>query len=77
MTRQECEQAILQKMEEIVDIYHEYHPEGTYLTLAYIDDGDRYITFNNRCWRFSDPSEGEDGADADTPIDFHKQGVAV
>ena len=70
MTRQECEAAILGKMQEIVDIYHGYHPDGKYLSLTYLDDnGDGYIQFNNRCWVFDDP-ENENGEDVDFPINY-------
>lgn len=68
MTRQECEKKILEKLEEIVDIYHEYHPSGRYLNLDYMsdEDGDFY-GFNNRYWVFDDP-DSEDGEDKDIPV---------
>ena len=37
MNRQECETAITEKLREIVEIYHGYHPEGRYLSLMYMD----------------------------------------
>ena len=72
MTRQECETMILEKMQEIVDIYHQYNPDGRYLNLTYMDEeNDGYIMFNNRCWTF-DEEDREDGEDVDFPIDFCK-----
>ena len=62
MNRQQCEAAILEKMKEIVEIYHEYHPLGRYLSLTYLCEGDDWIQFNNRYW--------EDGEDVNIPIDF-------
>lgn len=71
MNRQDCEAAILEKMHEIVDIYHKYHPEGKYLSLTYMDDDDGMILqFNNRSWHFDDPEDGDDGEDVNTPINL-------
>lgn len=52
MNRQECEKKILEKLEEIVAIYHEYNQEGDYLYLSYMkdDDGVDKISFNNSYW---------------------------
>lgn len=70
MTRHECETIILEKMQEIVDVYHQYNPDGRYLALTYMDeDNDGYIMCNNRCWRF-DEEDKEDGEDVNFPIDF-------
>ena len=77
MNRKECEAAILEKMQEIVAIYHQYNPEGSYLSLTYMDDeGDGYIMFNNRCWQF-DEDDLEDGEDVNFPIDFRADGKKV
>ena len=38
MTRKETETKILDKMQEIVEIYREYNPDGEYLTLAFRRD---------------------------------------
>lgn len=40
MYRRKCEKLILEKMKEIVTIYHEYNPDGNYLSLAYLRDKD-------------------------------------
>ena len=34
MGRIECEKAIIQKMREIMDIYHEYNPDGKRLSMT-------------------------------------------
>lgn len=49
MNREECESKILEKLEEIIAIYHEYNPEGDYLTLDYRNDKEegRRFHFNN------------------------------
>lgn len=52
------EQAILQRLIEIRDIYHIFNPEGKYLTMSIIDDT---IMISNEHY--------EGGADADNPID--------
>lgn len=70
MNRQQCEAAILEKMKEIVEIYHRYHPEGKYLSLTYIEvDEGEYIQFNNRSWQFEDEPE-ENGEDVEIPINM-------
>lgn len=75
MTRKECEKKIMGLLQEIVDVYHEYNPDGEYLALQYggkihEDDADSpdYLQFNNRYW----PATGDDpaGADEARPIDF-------
>ena len=38
MGRIECEKAIIQKMREIMDIYHEYNPDGEYLGMSIVND---------------------------------------
>lgn len=37
MNRKETEQAMMEKLTEIVDIYHQYNPNGTYLAVSYVD----------------------------------------
>ena len=64
MTRLECEMQIMGLLRQIVDVYHKYNPNGTYLTLTYNDMGDMddYMQFNNSHW---------DGAeDEDRPINY-------
>ena len=45
LSRIECESAILRKMKEIIDIYHEYNPDGNYISLCMIDN--KSIHINN------------------------------
>lgn len=60
-TRNECEMEIKNLLKQIVDVYHEYNPNGKYLSLTYINDtNEQYISFNNRSW--------VDGEDKDKPI---------
>ena len=37
MSRIECESAILRKIKEIAEIYHQYAPEGDYLSMAIVN----------------------------------------
>ena len=37
MQRKDVELALLQKLEEIVEMYHQYNPGGDYLQLSYVD----------------------------------------
>ena len=77
MNRQECETAITEKLREIVEIYHGYHPEGRYLSLMYMDnENGEYLQFNNRYWSADGPA-GENGEDVETPIDYHTQEVSA
>lgn len=72
MTRTECEKQIEKKFREIIDIYHQYNPDGKYLALAYVDDdGDGHISVNNRCWDACDETGREVGEDINFPIDFY------
>lgn len=48
MGRIECEKAIIQKMREIMDIYHEYNPSGERLTMYVIDD---HYSVDNIYWK--------------------------
>ena len=60
MNRTECEAKILEKLEEIVEIYKQYNPNGTYLTGALVDN---CISFWNRYY----------DEDKDTPINIWKR----
>lgn len=48
MGRIECEKAIIQKMREIMDIYHEYNPDGERLTLWVLED---HYSIANAYWK--------------------------
>lgn len=45
LSRIECESAILRKMKEIIDIYHEYDPDGNYISLCMLNN--KSIHINN------------------------------
>lgn len=63
MNRQECEEKIAEKLREIVDIYHQYNPDGKYLAMAYLlSDEYESISANNRYW--------QDGEDQVMKIDY-------
>lgn len=49
MDRHDCEKIILEKLKDIVAIYHEYNPEGEYLYLCYVKklDGEDGLSVNN------------------------------
>lgn len=47
MTREECESRIREKLQEIRDIYKEYHPEGEYIDVSFFRDG--FYAYN--MWR--------------------------
>ena len=63
MTREFCEDLILEKLKEIWTIYKQYNPNGKYLTLnVLVDEDGEYFAFNNSCYR--------DGGDENIPINF-------
>lgn len=65
MDRRECEKLIYKKIEEIREIYRQYNPEGTYISIQInddaVDDGE-YIQFNNRHWK--------GGKDENKPLNY-------
>lgn len=67
MNRQECEKLIIEKLKEIVTIYHEYNQDGNYLSLAYLrdEDGASYMGANRTTdlkridiWKHKEESNG-------------------
>lgn len=51
MERQEIEQNIIKKMNEIWDLYKKYNPDGTYLTLLFSqDESETTFSANNAYW---------------------------
>ena len=73
MERNECERLLEKKFRELIDIYHQYNPDGTYLSATYMDeDGAGTVKMNNRCWHFDDEMDMEDGEDVNLPISFSK-----
>ena len=73
MERNECERLLEKKFRELIDIYHQYNPDGKYLSATYMDDdGDGTVKINNCHWHFDDELGMEDGEDVNLPIDFSK-----
>lgn len=52
MNREHYENIILEKLEEIIAIYHEYNPTGEYMNFCYRKDdhGEDLLSFNNEHW---------------------------
>lgn len=48
LTKHECEELLLKKFEEMIRIYHQYNPNGKYLSLAFtvIEDTEVYAINN-------------------------------
>ena len=40
MTREECEAALSKLAVKMVNVYHQYNPEGQYLCMGYLDGGE-------------------------------------
>lgn len=59
MTREECERAILDKLSEIKAIYHQYNPNGLYLTMT-MTEGTNLFVAN---------ADYNGGDDEDRPLD--------
>lgn len=49
MTRKEFEDYLVEKLEEIREVYNEYCPEDTYLTMT-LHSGGKAISANNTYW---------------------------
>lgn len=47
MTREATEEKIMEHLQEIVKIYHEYNPNGTYLTMSMLGS---HLNVNNEYW---------------------------
>lgn len=74
MERNECERMLEQKFRELIGIYHQYNPNGKYLSATFMDDdGDGWVRINNRNWHFDDESGTEDGEDVNSPIDIDQK----
>ena len=54
MTRNECENKLLEKCKEMSAILKEYDPEANYLSIC-IFSKDKYITMNNDYWEGTHP----------------------
>ena len=58
LTRKQCENAILRRLEEIRRLYKRYNPDGDYLSISINND---IICVNNEHW----------AADKEHPLDFY------
>lgn len=65
MDRHDCEKIILEKLKDIISIYHEYNPNGKYLTLSYSQgeefEGIEIFNINNAYF----------GEDSEFPIKYN------
>lgn len=51
LDKESCEKLMLEKINELLDIFHRYDPAGSYLSLAYINENDdNYLN----CYSFED-----------------------
>lgn len=58
MTRFECEEKILEKIKEVVELYHQYNPDGCYLAASYSKtENGGVISINNSYWHGGEDSE--------------------
>ena len=71
MTRHECERQIAEKLVEIIDIYHQYNPDGKYLAMFYSGDEEQHISFNNRYWNIKDNIDSP-GEDVHMPLNYSR-----
>lgn len=71
ITRKECENRIIAKMEEIVEILHQYNPECEYLALTYM--ANLGISCKNEVISGFNDVFKADSKDKDKPIDFMKK----
>lgn len=65
MTKEQCEMMIIEKMEEIEEIYKQYNPNADYLNLIIRKD---VLRFNNSYWVTID----EIGDDVEYPLNYAK-----
>lgn len=71
MTRAECEAKLIEHMEAMLSIYHEYNPDGKYLSAYCIVGKDgASISVNNEYY-------DNDISDGKFPIDCHKCGGEI
>ena len=53
MTRTECEAKLMELMEAMVSVLHEYNPKCEYLSCSYntTPQGERHISISNDCFK--------------------------
>lgn len=74
MTQQECEQRITSLLEEIVKVYTQYNPSGTYLSMCYLKNHiGTSISANNHCWQETEDSPAGDDYLLGKAIDIYKK----
>lgn len=55
MNRHDTEEKILDLLEEIMNVYREYNPDGKYLTMNYgVFNGKMYVNVSNAYWHGGD-----------------------
>lgn len=55
MNRHETEEKILDLLEEIMNVYHGYNPDGKYLNMTFgVFEGKPYVNVNNAYWHGGD-----------------------
>lgn len=51
VNRHETEEMLLDLLEEIMNVYREYNPDGKYLSMSFsMVDGNPYVSVNNAYW---------------------------
>lgn len=55
MNRHDMEEKLLDMLEEVVKVYHDYNRDGQYLSMSYgVYDGKPYVSINNSYWHGGD-----------------------
>jgi len=58
MNRHNTEEKILDLLEEIMNVYREYNPDGKYLTMTFsVSEGKPYVSVNNAYWHGGDDED--------------------
>ena len=66
MTREECEAKLMEHLEAMVDLLHEYSPESTYLCASWSkDDRNTHFAINNEYFDNESPAR-------DRPINCYR-----
>ena len=68
MTRVECEEKLMEHLQAMAAILHEYNPESTYLSACFCEDAERsHFVINNEYFKQESP-------DNKLPINCYKGG---
>lgn len=58
MNRHDTEEKILDLLEEIMNVYHGYNPDGKYLTMTFgVHEGKPYVNVSNAYWHGGDDED--------------------